>query len=85
MATLWTEELSFGEGNLKNNCITYWIQYDLNHVVSVDIGKICIFHLGNSQVVRLRMKNVGHRCRMEKFSGKGRHLKEILWIVINNN
>lgn len=31
------------------------------------------------------MKNVGHKWRMEKCSGKYRYLKEVLWVVINNN
>lgn len=28
---------------------------------------------------------MGRKWRMEKCSGKYRHLKEVLWVVINNN
>lgn len=79
-----TEELSLREGNLKNNCITSSSQYDLNQFVSVDIGRIFIFHGTMSQVMSLKMKNVGHRWGMEKCSGKYSHVKKALWVVISN-
>lgn len=53
--------------------------------MSVDLGKISTSHVANSQVIHLRVKNVGHRKKMRKCSGKYRHLKEVLWVVINNN
>lgn len=52
--------------------------------MSVDIARIFVFHGTSSQVMPSKMKNVGHRWQMEKCSGKYRHVKKLLWVVIND-